>query len=135
MKVKVNVFEYDELFRSAVDFVDDSKPSRMFIRGVIGREEYSESKKRAASLFILASILNVGLEFDYERSDNLKNEFIFVANSGISYEFDLLAFFGYLTQKTKEEIFYMRYAERVGFQWLLEDFLDLGIDAIVSSLD
>ncbi|HHX1497496.1 TPA: hypothetical protein ACU6IV_003526 [Pseudomonas aeruginosa] len=135
MKVKVNVFEYDELFRSAVDFVDDSKPSSVFIRGAIGREEYSESKKRAASLFILASILNVGLEFDYEPSDNLKNEFIFVANSGISYEFDLLAFFDYLTKKTKEEIFYMRYAERVGFQWLLEDFLDLGIDAIVSSFD
>ncbi|ETF06847.1 hypothetical protein [Pseudomonas moraviensis] len=134
MKVNVSVVEYDENFRALVDFIDNCKPSSFFM----SIKEYSESEKRFAALFILASILNIGLEFDYERGEagkNLKNEFVVVADSGISYEFDLLAFFDYLTKKTKEELFYMRYAERVRVQWLLEDFLDLGIEAIVSSLD
>ncbi|EOG6085922.1 TPA: hypothetical protein ACWMJU_006083 [Pseudomonas aeruginosa] len=136
MKCNVNVIEYDENFRAIVDFIDGYELNKEFMREVVGKE-YNESEKRFASLFILASILNIGLEFDYERGEagkNLKNEFVVVADSGISYEFDLLAFFDYLTKKTKEELFYMRYAERVRVQWLLEDFLDLGIEAIVSSL-
>ncbi len=137
MKCNVTVVEYDENFRAIVDFIDGYELNKEFMREVVGKE-YNESEKRFASLFILASILNIGLEFDYERGEagkNLKNEFVVVADSGISYEFDLLAFFDYLTKKTKEELFYMRYAERVRVQWLLEDFLDLGIEAIVSSLD
>ncbi|HCE9854960.1 TPA: hypothetical protein NH480_002852 [Pseudomonas aeruginosa] len=137
MKCNVAVVEYDENFRAIVDFIDGYELNKEFMREVVGKE-YNESEKRFASLFILASILNIGLDFDYERGEagkNLKNEFVVVADSGISYEFDLLAFFDYLTKKTKEELFYMRYAERVRVQWLLEDFLDLGIEAIVSSLD
>ncbi|HHN2017170.1 TPA: hypothetical protein ACRNYH_003669 [Pseudomonas aeruginosa] len=137
MKCNVTVVEYDENFRAIVDFIDGYELNKEFMREVVGKE-YNESEKRFASLFILASILNIGLDFDYERGEagkNLKNEFVVVADSGISYEFDLLAFFDYLTKKTKEELFYMRYAERVRVQWLLEDFLDLGIEAIVTSLD
>lgn len=137
MKCNVNVIEYDENFRAIVDFIDGYELNKEFMREVVGKE-YNESEKRFAALFVLASILNIGLEFDYECGEagkDLKNEFVVVADSGISYEFDLLAFFDYLTKKTKEELFYMRYAERVRVQWLLEDFLDLGIEAIVSSLD
>ncbi|HBO0923609.1 TPA: hypothetical protein L4G10_006545 [Pseudomonas aeruginosa] len=137
MKVNVSVIEYDEGFRAMVDYIVDYELNERIMIEVMGKG-YKESEKRFAALFILASIHNVGLEFDYERGEagkDLKNEFVITGYSGNKYEVNLLDIFYYLTKKTKEELFYMRYAESVGLQWLLEDFVDSGIDSPIRRLD
>lgn len=137
MKFNVSVIEYDENFTAMVDFIDGHEWNNEF-KSFAFDVECSDSKKRFISLFIISSILNAGIEFDYEHGEagkDLKNELTITIHCGTEYEVDLLKFFNYLTTKSKEELFYMRYAKRVGFQWLLEDFLDSGIDSPIRRLD
>lgn len=92
-------------------------------------ESYSNESKKLVALMLLAGIVNFEFSHDTIKDGLIDEMVVFAVCEDHMYKANLLNFFNYMKEKTKEQIFYMRYSESVSVQWLLEDFIDLGIDS------